>query len=101
MSISYEDSIKKYVEEKNVVTKKARVVEPVATMSIDEMMVGNTGSMTLDEDDGIAAYAGDDGNWEQLSGYVYYNSFSDDNISVIDDKKDIKLDGKQFNITQE
>ena len=57
--------------------------------------------MTLDENYGIAAYSGDDGNWQQHNGYVRYSSFSDDNISIINDTKDIALNTKQFNITQE
>ena len=100
MSLSFEESLKKNVEN-NVATTKFMTAKPVATMSIDDMSVNDVGIMTLDENYGIAAYSGDDGNWEQHPDYVYYSTFSDDNISIIDDKKDINLDGSQFNITQE
>jgi hypothetical protein len=97
MSLSFEESLKKKLaavaaEPKNIA---------VAAMSVDDFGVADTSIMTLDENYGIAAYAGDDGNWQQHSGYVYYRYFSDDNISVIDDKKNIALNEKQFNITQE
>ena len=60
-----------------------------------------TTSFSLADEVGIAAYSGDGGNWQEHTGYVRYSSFSDDNISIINDEKDINLDGKQFNITQE
>ena len=100
MSLSFEESLKNNIEN-NVATKRAKIVEPVATMNIDDMSVAAPSIMTLDENSMIAAYSGDDGNWQQHSGYVYYSVFSDDNISVINETKDINLDGKQFNITQE
>lgn len=100
MSLSFKDSLKANIEN-NVATTKHEIIEPVATMNIDEPSIDNVGIMTLDENYGIAAYSGDDGNWEQHPDYVYYSTFSDDNISIIDDKKDINLDGSQFNITQE
>ena len=98
MSISFEDSLKKELEN-NI------VVAPASTMNIDKNEFGFDSSiMTLEENHPIAAYSGDDGNWNQVpnnSGYKYYNYFSDDNISNISDKKDIKLNDKQINITQE
>jgi hypothetical protein len=53
------------------------------------------------EDELIAAYSGDDGNWQQHNSYVRYSVFSDDNLSTVSDEKDIVLNRKQFNITQE
>ena len=100
MSLSFEESLKNNIEN-NVATMKSKIVEPVATMSIDSMSVNNIGIMTLDEVSNVVAYSGEDGNWQQHPNYVYYSSFSDDNVSIIDDKKDINLDGRQFNITQE
>lgn len=96
LSLSFKDSLKANIEN-NVAIANSEV----ATMSIDDTSVNNVGIMTLEETSNIAAYSGDDGNWEQHHSYVYYSTFSDDNISIIDDKKDINLDGKQFNITQE
>ncbi len=101
MSLSFEESLKKNNIENNVATKRREIVEEVATMNIDDMSVAAPSIMTLDENSMIAAYSGDDGNWQQHSGYTHYGVFSDDNISVINETKDINLDGKQFNITQE
>jgi TRAP-type uncharacterized transport system substrate-binding protein len=73
----------------------------IANISSVDMGIADMGIMTLDETYGVSAYAGDDGNWNQDNRYATYNVFSDENISTISDTKDIKLDGKQFNITQE
>ena len=86
MALSFKDSLENYVES---TTKKS---EPV---------VENMTLMTLEENYGVEAYSGDDGSWVQHPDYVYYSVFSDDNISVINDNKDINLNSKQFNITQE
>lgn len=100
MSLSFKDSLKANIEN-NVATTKHEIIEPVVAMNIDDMSVDNIGIMTLDEDYGIVAYSGDSGNWQQHHNYVYYSVFSDDNISIVNDNKDITLSDKQFNITQE
>ena len=102
MSLSYEESLKKLLEkENNVATTKLKAAMPmVATMNIDEAEIPEASIMTLDEAPMIAAYSGEDGNWQEHMGYKRY-SFSDDNISEITDEKEIKLNRKQFNITQE
>lgn len=107
MSLSFKESLK-INSENNVETAS---VESVATMSIDETSVDDIGIMTLDENYGIAAYSGDGGNWQShpdYKQYFYYDenkikqfAFSDDNISSITNEKEIKLDSKQINITQE
>ena len=97
MSLSFKESLK-INSEKNVATSN---VEPVATMNIDNTSVSDIGIMTLDESYGIAAYSGDDGNWQQHPNYVRYSAFSDDKISIISENKDINLDSNQFNISQE
>lgn len=102
MSLSFEESLRNNIA--NTVIKKAVPASaPVVndTSVVADMGIANDSIMTLDENYGIAAYSGDDGNWQQHAGYVYYSSFSDDNISIINDKKDIMLDENQFNITQE
>ena len=96
MSLSFKDSL-----EKNNETIVATESATVAAFNVDNIEVEPFGVMTLDEDYGIAAYAGDDGNWTQHSGYTYYSSFYDDNLSVVNDKKEISLNDKQINITQE
>ena len=90
MSLSFEESLKNN-NENNIVT---------ANISIEDIGIAPA-IMTLDESNGIVAYSGDGGNWQQHSDYVRYTSFSDDNISIINDTKDIALNKKQFNITQE
>ena len=96
MSLSFKDSLKANIENNVAIANNE-----IATMSIDDMSVNDVGIMTLDENYGIAAYSGDDGNWQEHTGYVRYSVFSDDNISTINDTKDIMLNKKQFNITQE
>lgn len=102
MSLSFEDSMKKNAANNIATTQNENIEVAAAAMVADEMSVDSPSIMTLDEIPMMmAAYSGDDGNWQQHADYVYYSAFSDDNISVISDAKDINLDGKQFNITQE
>ena len=96
MSLSFEESLKN-----NALTATLKTMNVAEVTMENDIVIANDGIMTLEENYGIAAYSGDDGNWQQHSGYVYYSTFSDDNISIINDEKDINLDGKQFNITQE
>ena len=98
MSLSFKDSLEKNNEIKPVVATESATA---AAFSVDDMNVEPFGVMTLDENYGIAAYAGDGGSWTQHTGYVYYSTFSDDNLSTINDKKEITLNDKQINITQE
>lgn len=105
MSLSFEESLKKSMEAKTrLMAARSMSIEPevaAAAMSVNDMEVMNNSIMTLDEDYGIAAYSGDDGNWIQHPDYDVYRYFSDDNISTVNDEKDIILNKKQFNITQE
>ena len=98
MSLSFEDSLKNSAA--NAKAKSENVIATVA-MAANDVDIAESSIMTLDEGHGIAAYSGDDGNWTQHNDYVYYHTFSDDNLSLIDDNKDIVLGKKQFNITQE
>ena len=97
MGLSFEESMKKLLEnENNVATTAVMPAMPmVAAMNIDDASI-----MTLDETPMIAAYSGEDGNWQEHTGYKRY-SFTDDNISSITSEKEIKLNSKQINITQE
>lgn len=100
MSLSFEDSLKKSNMETSIMkSNNILMATAMPTMSMNDIAAPSI--MTLDETNGIAAYAGDDGNWQQHPDYVVYNYFSDENLSVINDKKDISLNEKQFNITQE
>ena len=91
MSLSFEESLKMN-NDNNIAT---------ADVTVENIDIAMPAVMTLDEMPMIAAYSGDDGNWQQHPDYVRYTSFSDDNISTINDTKDISLNKKQFNITQE
>ena len=101
MALSFEESKKQLAKQRATpaVMSLRSVAPTVATAATPAVM-------TLDEtatvaDDGIAAYSGEDGNWIQNKSYTYYSTFSDDNISVINNNKEITLNEKQFNITQE
>ena len=91
MSLSFEDSLKNYMTATPMKLENVMVSTDIADASI----------MTLEENYGVAAYSGSDGNWQQHRDYVRYSVFSDDNISIISDKEDINLHENQFNITQE
>ena len=99
MALSFKDSLKKHVE--SAVVEPMSIAPATISMSVKDASVADTGIMTLDENYGIAAYSGDGGNWQQHNSYVRYSVFSDDNLSTVSDEKDIVLNRKQFNITQE
>ena len=99
MALSFKDSLKKHVE--SAVVEPMGIAPATISMSVNDASVADTGIMTLDENYGIAAYSGDGGNWQQHNGYVRYSVFADDNLSTVSDEKDIVLNRKQFNITQE
>ena len=100
MGLSFEDSLK---AAQNLNNKDTDYLtnEPVFVaaniVDVDDYSI----STTYELYDGIVAYAGDDGNWTQHTGYKYYESYSDDNISFVDEDKKISLHKKQHNITQE
>lgn len=112
MSLSFEESLKRAKAENEASAQVASMAMPmIAPMSLEDNSV-----MTLDygvaenNDVMIAAYSGDDGSWTQHTGYKWYNGvngregslgYDDDNMSNVDDMKNILLNPKQFNITQE
>jgi hypothetical protein len=98
MSLSFEESLKN-----NAANTIMKSMKPTFNMidNSEDVSVANDLIMTLDENYGVAAYSGEDGNWQQHADYVRYSSFSDDNISIISNNKDINLNANQFNITQE
>ena len=102
MALSFEESLKKNVVNTTVKTAAMPSIAVANDISVaNDIGIIDDSIMTLDENHGIAAYSGDGGSWQQHADYVRYSSFSDENISIINDKKDIALDAKQFNITQE
>ena len=101
MSLSFEDSLKKS-SMNNMATAEVENIAIPAIMSVDGTNIDSPSIMTLNEEPMMmAAYSGNDGNWQKHNGYVYFKTFYDDNISNIDDEKNITLNRKQFNITQE
>jgi len=56
--------------------------------------------MTLSEDYGYAVYS-EDGNWTPDAKYLHYIDYSDDEISTVDEHKNIIVNNKQINITRE
>ena len=103
MGLSFKDSLQKNAES-NVVKPMnvAPVAMPMIANDVSVEGIGvDMGVMTLDEVGGIAAYSGEDGNWQEHHDYVRYSVFSDDNLSTVSEEKDIVLNRKQFNITQE
>ena len=93
MALSFSDSLKKHTESIDNQTK--------LMTAKSESAVADIPLMTLEEDYGFEVYSGDDGSWQQHADYVRYYNLSDDNISTINDRKEITLNDKQINITQE
>lgn len=93
MALSFSDSLKKHTESIDNQTKLMAVESEPAVVDIP--------LMTLEENQGFEVYSGDDGSWQQHADYVRYYNLSDDNISTINDRKEISLNDKQINITQE
>ena len=91
MSLSFEESLK-INKENNIAT---------TDIADENIGIAMPAVMSFDEPTMVAAYSGNDGNWQQHPDYVRYSDFSDDNISTINDTKDINLNTKQINITQE
>lgn len=104
MAISFEESLKK-AREATLLAKPSATIQsasPVA-MSLSASPVAETdsyGIMTTEDESGmIAAYAGD--SFTLDSKYRYYPEYHDDTLSKVDNLKNITLDERQINITQE
>lgn len=95
MSLSFEDSLKASMATTETMNLKSRNI--AVANDIDTV---NTLTAVYDDNYGVTTYTNGE-NWERHPDYVYYSTFIDDNISVINDAKDINLNNKQFNITQE
>lgn len=55
----------------------------------------------VDSKNTATTYASSSETWQKHSAYTYFSTFSDDNISTISEDKDITLNPKQINISQE
>ena len=95
MALSFEDSLNA-TNETNV--KSSTVTTSAAN---DEQVASVVSYSMSNEDIAVTAYSLADEGWTQDTNYKYYYDFSDDNVSNIDDNKNIALNQKQFNITQE
>lgn len=96
MSLSFKSSLEK--AKNNLAT--ATNASLVMTADINNTAIAQT-AIAQDEVYDIVSYSGDDGNWQQHSDYTYYSNFHDENLSTINERKEIILDDNQINITQE
>ena len=71
--------------------------------NVDRMQRVDNGisTMSLDDESAVATYSDSLEGWTRSSNYLYYEEYSDDNISEVDDEKNVSLDRKQINLTQE
>ena len=87
MSLSFADSLKNNanaaIANENIEAASIASVADINEIAINNIAIEDNLIMTIDENHGIAAYAGDDGNWHQHPDYVHYSFFSDNNISSI------------------
>ena len=84
--------------------KEAQSVSTASTFTLRKAVVEEPAVMTLSlEDEEIAAYAGDDEDWIKSTNatYRYTKEYHDDSYSTVDEEKNINLDPKQINLTQE
>ena len=90
MALSFEDSLKN----STATTTEDGGISLMSASAVAESEDSNVVTYT--------SYAIDE-NWQRHPNpnYVFYDDFSDDNISTISNNKDINLDSSQFNITQE
>ena len=90
MALSFEDSLKN----STATTTEDGGIDLMSAPTVAESEDSNVVTYT--------SYAIDE-NWQRHPNpnYVFYDDFSDDNISTISNNKDINLDSSQFNITQE
>ena len=97
MGLSFKDSLKRANENINnealVETCSESNDEDISTLSFDaSSYVGERA---------VAVYSDSLEGWTRSTNYLYYNEYSDDNLSNIDDEKNIILNQKQVNLTQE
>lgn len=90
MSLSFEDSLKQVSEE----SAMSENTPMVMSLSLDNNEVQSVNTMAV-------TYASTGSDWTLSDKYVYYSDYSDDSVSVIDENKNIILDPKQINLTQE
>lgn len=99
MGLSFKDSLNKVKENNN-----ARMINNnISPMSLDDDVSAydDISLTSLDDESAVAAASDSLEGWTRSSNYLYYEEYSDDNISNVDDLKNVLIDKKQINLTQE
>lgn len=99
MGLSFKDSLNKVKENNN-----ARMINNnISPMSLDDDVSAydDISLTSLDDESAVAATSDSLEGWTRSSNYLYYEEYSDDNISNVDDLKNVLIDKKQINLTQE
>ena len=95
MALSFEDSLKGIDVESISVNENEEIAAEEPTDELSAMPMIANYSLT-------STYAADDTGWiRDTKHYKYFPVYTDDNISVVDVDKNITLNPKQINITQE
>ncbi len=99
MGLSFKDSLNKAKENNN-----ARMMDNnISPMSLDDdvPVYDDTSLASLDGESAVAVNSNSLEGWTRSSNYLYYEEYSDENISNVDDVKNVLIDEKQINLTQE
>lgn len=91
MALSFEDSLNKTTDTETTISSEAEVM----SLSLDRDDSASVASVST-----FALSSSNDG-WEIDYDYPYFTAYEDDNISSVDADKNITLNPKQINITQE
>lgn len=99
MGLSFKDSLNKVKENNN-----ARMINNnISPMSLDDDVTAydDISFTSIDDESAVAVTSDSLEGWTRSSNYLYYEEYSDDNISNVDDLKNVLIDKKQINLTQE
>ena len=99
MGLSFKDSLNKVKENNN-----ARMINNnISPMSLDDDVSAydDISLTSLDGESAVAVNSNSLEGWTRSSNYLYYEEYSDENISNVDDVKNVLIDKKQINLTQE
>lgn len=99
MGLSFKDSLNKVKENNN-----ARMINNnISPMSLDDDVPAydDISLTSLDDESAVAVASDSLEGWTRSSNYLYYEEYSDDNISNVDELKNVLIDKKQVNLTQE
>ena len=99
MGLSFKDSLNK-VKENNNARMINNNISPVP-LDDDVPAYDDISLTSLDDESAVAATSDSLEGWTRSSNYLYYEEYSDNNISNVDDLKNVLIDKKQVNLTQE